>query len=139
MSIQNLWGRLAGEGNLELLSRLNRIEKREAGYGTVVVPKEGFSDNDDTHNMVLDWLEARGVNVLNIGLSVARVNYRRDKPGGFRREPTPDSGRISAVPFFYGGLRSQSHQSHALIGRIFVVCSQNQQNQHLLYDHKKYI
>jgi len=75
MSVQNLWGRLVGEGNLELLSRLSRVEKHEAGYGTVVVPKKGFSDNDDTHNMVLDWLEARGVNVLNIGLSVARMKY----------------------------------------------------------------
>lgn len=75
MSAQTLWNRIVGEGNLELLSRLNRVEKREAGYATIVVPKEGFSDNDDTHNMVLDWLEARGVNVLNIGLSITRMKY----------------------------------------------------------------
>lgn len=68
-----LWERLAEEGNFELIEKLRRVEKREPGYGTIVVPYEGFSEDDETHNLVLDWLEEHRVNILNIGLERARL------------------------------------------------------------------
>jgi len=67
---RSLWDRLASEGRFGLLTTLHYVEKGEAGFGTVVVPAEGFSDSDVTHNQVLDWLRARGVNVFNPSLEV---------------------------------------------------------------------
>jgi hypothetical protein len=68
-----LWERLAEEGNFELIEKLRRVEKGELGYGTIVVPHDGFSEEDETHNLVLDWLEEHGVNILNVGLEKARL------------------------------------------------------------------
>lgn len=61
-----LWEVLAQEGKFELIDRLRRVEMGEDGYHTIVVPKKGFSENDKTHNLVLDWLEEHRVNVMNI-------------------------------------------------------------------------
>ena len=70
-----LWERLAMEGKFDLIEKLRRVEKSEDGYSTLVVPPEGFSESDQTHNIVLDWLEERGVNVLNVGLEKARLEH----------------------------------------------------------------
>lgn len=69
-----LWERLATEGNFKLIRKLRRVEMGEPGFGTIVVPKEGFSESDDTHNLVLEWLEERDINVVNLGLETARNN-----------------------------------------------------------------
>jgi len=68
-----LWEILAADGKFELIDKLRRVELREPGYGTIVVPKEGFSDNDEIHNIVLDWLEEQNVNILNVNLEIARL------------------------------------------------------------------
>lgn len=67
----SLWEKLALDGKFELITLLRRVEMKEPGYGTVVVPHEGFSERDDIHNLVLDWLVEHDVNVLNVGLEVA--------------------------------------------------------------------
>jgi len=67
-----LWVRLTVEGQFDLIRKLARVEKKEDGFMTIVVPPGGFSEDDTTHNMVLDWLEERHVNVLNVGLEVSR-------------------------------------------------------------------
>ena len=66
----DLWVRLAIEDRHDLIKKLNRAERREEGFETIVVPKEGFSDDDSTHNMVLDWLEEHEINVLNVGKEI---------------------------------------------------------------------
>lgn len=68
-----LWEKLALERNFELINKLRRVELGESGYGTVIVSSEGFSERDDLHNLVLDWLEEQNVNVLNVGLERARL------------------------------------------------------------------
>ena len=68
-----LWERLTQEGKFELIELLRHVEQGEDGFGTVVVHKEGFSENDETHNMVLDWLEERKINILNPGLEKTRL------------------------------------------------------------------
>lgn len=68
-----LWQKLAEEGNFSLIKKLQRIENKEGGYGTVIVPKRGFSDNDETHNMVLGWLEGQNVNIVNTRIEIARL------------------------------------------------------------------
>ncbi len=72
---QEIWTALTLEGNHTLINLLHRVEKNEPGYGTIVVPRSGFSPNDDTHNMVLRWLKGRGVNILNPLNEIANLEY----------------------------------------------------------------
>lgn len=71
----NLWIRLIIEGNFDLIKKLHRVELQEPGYGTIVVTKEGFSEDDRTHNMVLRFLEKNNINIVNPGLERARLKY----------------------------------------------------------------
>jgi len=79
MSISELWSRLALEGNHILISTLRRAERHEPGYGTIIVKREGFSPDDDTHNMVLDFLRQHGVNILNPGVEIAKIRSALQK------------------------------------------------------------
>jgi hypothetical protein len=60
----SLWDRLAAECNWPLIEKLRMVEDGVGGYGTIVCPATGFSENDETHNAVIDWLKAKKVNVL---------------------------------------------------------------------------
>jgi len=71
----DLWIRLVLEKRFDLIKKLHRVELKEPGYGTIVVTKEGFSDNDQTHNMVLKFLNKNKVNIMNPGLEEARLKY----------------------------------------------------------------
>lgn len=68
-----LWGRLVMEEKHDLIEKLSKAERREPGYGTIVVTKQGFSEDDTTHNMVIEFLEANGINTFNPGLLEARM------------------------------------------------------------------
>lgn len=70
---QELWERLAAEGQHDLIATLHHVERETPGFGTVVVPDRGFSEDDVTHNMVLDWLMVHGVLPFNPGLLEARM------------------------------------------------------------------
>jgi len=87
---QTVWDMLAAEGNLSLIERLKMVEQRYPGYGTMVVPEEGYSDDDDTHNAVIDWLRAHDVNVLNTRTTIARLEkaciWKRPDWGGVRAQ-----------------------------------------------------
>ena len=61
----DIWSQLAVESRFDLINKLHRVEQKELGYSTVVVPREGFSPNDQTHNMVMSWLREQHVNILN--------------------------------------------------------------------------
>ncbi|TRZ51297.1 MAG: hypothetical protein D4S01_05130 [Dehalococcoidia bacterium] len=63
---KNVWDRLAAEGNHTTIEKLRNVEAKTDGFGTIVITKEGFSENDDTHNAVLDWLKQQKVNILNV-------------------------------------------------------------------------
>ena len=65
--VLDIWSRLVEEDNHDLIEKLRRVERKEGGYGTIVVPAEGFSKNSKTHQMVIDWLEARDTNIVRIG------------------------------------------------------------------------
>ena len=71
--VSELWTRLALEGRHTLLNKLRRAEHREPGFGTIVVTKEGFSDDDETHNLVLKFLRQNNICVFNPGLEAARL------------------------------------------------------------------
>jgi hypothetical protein len=61
------------EGNFALIKKLHRIERKELGYGTIVVPAEGFSEDDDVHNLIIDWLNLLGVNIFNVQNEIANL------------------------------------------------------------------
>ena len=71
----DLWIHLVLEKRFDLIKKLHRVELKEPGYGTIVVTKEGFSDNDRTHNMVLKFLNKNKVNIMNPGLEEACLKY----------------------------------------------------------------
>lgn len=70
---ENLWVRLASEGRFDLIKILHRAEQHEPGFETIVVKKEGFSDDDTTHNLVLEFLRKNKINIFNPGLEAARI------------------------------------------------------------------
>lgn len=67
---KDIWMRLTEEGRYDLIKTLRRVERREDGYGTIVTPQEGWSDDDTTHNAVLQWLLDHKVNVLNVPVEI---------------------------------------------------------------------
>ena len=73
--MSDIWGSLVFEGNHDLIRKLHRVEKDEPGFGTIVVPREGFSSNDETHNMVIRWLKSHNVNILNPFNEEANLEY----------------------------------------------------------------
>lgn len=70
---QILWDALVLNGKFSLLQKLHNAEINFAGYATMVVPPEGFSENDTIHNMVLDWCQDHKITVLNPGLEIERL------------------------------------------------------------------
>ena len=68
-----LWLTLASEGRFELIERLQRAFNGVPGVGTIVVPLEGFSEVDRTHNMVLRSLRWHGVNIFNLVFEVGNL------------------------------------------------------------------
>jgi len=87
---QALWDRLAGEGRWDVITTLRHVEEETPGYGTVVVPELGFSEDDVTHNMVVDYLMVHGVLPLNPGLLISRM--REDAHQWHRRSSTRQAG-----------------------------------------------
>lgn len=70
---EDLWSILWLDNKFDLIKKLQHVEYGTPGFGSIVVPLEGFSENDAVHNLVLRWLEERGVNVVNVGLVEARL------------------------------------------------------------------
>lgn len=75
-----LWDHLAAQGHLTLLEKLHHVEQGAPGYGTIVVPKEGFSEDDSIHNAVLDWLHTHNVNVLNVSNEISNLHLALGVP-----------------------------------------------------------
>lgn len=72
-SPRNLWDRLATEGRHDLITTLRHVELNTPGYGTIIVPPEGYSQDDTTHNMVLDYLNHHHINILNVQLTIEKL------------------------------------------------------------------
>lgn len=68
-----LWDRLTMEGRYELISLLHHAEQHDPGYSVIIVPEEGFSDIDETHNMVLDFLHQNNILPLNVPLEITKL------------------------------------------------------------------
>lgn len=72
-NLSDPWLDLVLEGNFALIERLKKAERKEPGFTTVVVHREGFSPNDATHNKVLNWLHKHNINVHNNELMIYKM------------------------------------------------------------------
>lgn len=70
-----LWLALTLEGKFELIEKLQKAFNGVPGFGTIVVTREGFSESDRTHNMVLRSLREHEVNVCDVMAEVGRMEY----------------------------------------------------------------
>jgi hypothetical protein len=68
-----LWLRLASEGKFDLIEKLQKAFNRVSGFETIVVTREGFSENDRTHNMVLRSLREHGVNICDVMYEIGNL------------------------------------------------------------------
>jgi len=68
-----LWIRLALEGKHDLIARLQKAFNKVPGYETIAVHKEGFSEDDRTHNMVLKCLRHHNVNIFNVVYEIGNL------------------------------------------------------------------
>lgn len=55
---RTVWDLLAAEGNYTLITTLKKVERREAGYETMIIPERGYSKDPKTHEAVVKWLES---------------------------------------------------------------------------------
>lgn len=67
----DLWERLLMEDRHDLIKKLQRVERREGGFSTIVVPENGFSKDTETHDMVLTFLKKNKVNVLDVNQEIS--------------------------------------------------------------------
>lgn len=86
--MEDLWAVLALEGNFDLINKLRMAEAREPGFGTIVVTEKGFSENDVTHNLVLDWLKERNINIVDVPFIVGNLELTllRERPAFLQKE-----------------------------------------------------
>jgi hypothetical protein len=73
-----LWERLVEEQNFELIDRLHKMENKVPGYTSIVITQNGFSTNDKTHNMVIQWIKRhRYINLVNPRKIISELNNSR--------------------------------------------------------------
>lgn len=78
LEVSRIWSLLTYEGNFELIDKLHKAEIKEPGYLTIVVPEEGFSPDDEVHNLVIDWLKMhKYINVLNTRKEIYELEQSR--------------------------------------------------------------
>ena len=66
--VANLWISLIINKQFDLITKLHRAEKHELGFCSIVVKKEGFSEDDSIHNLVLKFLQINKINIVNPNL-----------------------------------------------------------------------
>jgi hypothetical protein len=78
LEASRIWALLAYEGNFNLIDKLHNAEIKEPGYLTIIVPDEGFSPNDEVHNLIIDWLKGRKyINLINIRKEIFELKQAR--------------------------------------------------------------
>ena len=70
---KDLWDHLTADGKLDLVSRLQRIQNHEDCFEWLVVPKEGFSEDDTTHNAVIDWAHLNNIRLINMTKEITEL------------------------------------------------------------------
>lgn len=71
ITTRQIWDILIGDKKYDLIKVLKHVENKEPGYGSVVVPKNGFSSNKKIHCLVLSWLKERNINIVDVDNEIA--------------------------------------------------------------------
>jgi hypothetical protein len=61
-----VWEALVLDGNFSLITTLHYAEMKTPGFGTIVTPVEGFSQNDKIHNLVISWCHEHDIATLSV-------------------------------------------------------------------------
>jgi len=69
-----IWSSLVLEQNFALLDKLQRIEKNEPGFGTIIIPKDGFSKNETLNKQIIAWLKRHKINVYSIDQEIKSLD-----------------------------------------------------------------
>lgn len=70
----DLWDRLTDEGQFKIIDTLHHIEKGTGGFGTIVRPLEGFSEDPETHEDCLQFIEEHGCRILDVDREVLELD-----------------------------------------------------------------
>jgi hypothetical protein len=68
---KDLCDMLMANGHWDTIEKLKHVERGTKGFGTVVITPAGFSDDEETHKAVLDWLHKKKVHVFNPSREIA--------------------------------------------------------------------
>jgi hypothetical protein len=61
-----LWILLIKNDKIDLIKTLQRVENKEPGYGSIIVPDGGFIEDEKINDMILSWLRERDVNIIDV-------------------------------------------------------------------------
>jgi hypothetical protein len=79
---KTVWDLLAAEGNHPLIATLRRVEQKEPGYQTVIIPERGWSTNKEIDDAVNDWLKTQGVNAWSPSQEITELERSLHPHGG---------------------------------------------------------
>lgn len=77
---KELWESLINEGRHDLVKVLNHVENKDAGFGSIVVPADGFSKNKGIHDSVIVWLKDRDVNIVDVKHEISELKKSLKEP-----------------------------------------------------------
>jgi hypothetical protein len=71
----DLWTRLCEAREFELIDKLRKIEIEAKRYPhhTVIIPKNGFIDDEDLNNIIVKWLYDKKVNVWSPSIEITEL------------------------------------------------------------------
>lgn len=77
---KELWESLIAEGKHDLVKVLNHVENKDAGFGSIVVPADGFSKSKEIHNSVMVWLKERDINIVDVKREISDLKNSLKEP-----------------------------------------------------------
>lgn len=68
-----VWRKLAEENNFKWIDKLSVVEKFPTVIGTVIIPKNGVSQNPKTNKRVIKWLRKNKVRPLCVETEIQKL------------------------------------------------------------------
>lgn len=62
----DLWISLLKAGEFDLIQRLSKVESKQCGYESIVVPTNGFCRDNDLNEKIISWLKKKRANIINV-------------------------------------------------------------------------
>ena len=69
----NIWDILLDFEEFNLIKKVYRAGSGQAGFGTLIVPKGGFCTYPNVNAAVIQWLEYKGINVLDVNKEITEL------------------------------------------------------------------